>query len=364
MSADPPPPSSGAGRRAAADLPPDAHAELARTALARARDARAEQDAGARLAHLDRAREHALASGDAALLATACWRLAKGHYDAGEVASALDALDPLLTRILERDNFFSAKRPLTPFSHYPAGLSALEALSRAFTDRYGYTDARLLALWDAAVATRAEGHDPYLTARARIERAWLHACTGQHDAIAPELERYARMAPADFGQGPTRHPRAADAPSSLIWVTLDLARAALWCATWRQDDRAAWYAREALEDAAEEAQLPRHADVWHLDAVLHAGQRFGWDTGDDPRHLGTLLNAKPLPPAHQLRLEALHQRLAGQDATAQAHAAAHAALEAHAGPEWAVQATALATDPTATARLTELCAQYGVYYQP
>lgn len=312
--------------------------------LAAAREDRAEQRIDQLLERLREAAREALElPSDHPLRQVTAWRLAKAEYDHGTPQAMIEALRP----ILDQDD---------PFEHYRAGLRAADPVTRHYWDHVGYGEPLILELWEAASRAWRRDGDPYLAAVGDLQRAWQFACRGEREALRDLVQHYGNLTPDTFGEGPHRHPRAPDAPTSVFHVQLDLARTALWSACWTRDDRLAWEAGELAEDAAEGAGLERLEEVWYLDPVLRASITFGDTVAPDTQAawLGQLSRlSEPRRTVHLGLAHGLLARRAGEQ-TAKQHFldAAHAAGQATIGPEWLADALAEAwrTDPEESLR--------------
>jgi hypothetical protein len=238
-------------------------ADLVDKGLQRALEHRAADEGQACLAALEEAHAASLRANEAGRLAKAAWRLAKGHHDFGHPAGMLDALVPLL----DGEN---------PFEHYPAGLQAVGPISQRVWDELGYGRPEVLALWDAWSREYQRRGDPYFAAHGQVQKAWQYACHGDIDELARLNTVYAATRPERFGSGTHKHPRAPDTPHSVFWVQMDLARTMLRAGIWSNNDRYAWDAYEAYEDAFEEAETGRDGEFWFLEPVVQAATRFGW----------------------------------------------------------------------------------------
>lgn len=305
------------------------------TALEAARTARLDGDATARLAALEDALAAAVELGESERLATLCWRLAKARSDEGRVDALIDALEPLLSGDLRARGVWGVNQAVGPFDLYPQAVRAWPGIARTVQDHLGYADARLDALWAAWLAAVDERGDPFHHRWGQVQRAWAWTCTGRHADVAALAERLTRTRPDALRGATTAHPRAISPEQSLGWLQLDVHRTLLRGATWAGDAAAARLAHEELEDLAELLSLDRSRDPWWLDAVVRAAHRFGWE--DVVRHHGRAHAATARHPdlttAFQARVDAF---VAGTpDAAAQA---AVALAEAHAGPEWVVEA--------------------------
>lgn len=297
--------------------------------LARAREARAAGSTTDVLRNLEEARglAHTLEE-DHPLRQVTSWRLAKAEFDFGSARRMLDALQD----VLALDD---------PFAHYPGGLLAVDRLARRFWDEVGYGEPLILHLWDAAARAWERQGDAYLAAGAKVQQAWELACRGDKTGLRELLVRVGNLTPNNFGDGPHRHPRAPDAPSSVYWVQLDLGRTVLWASCWMRDDRLAWEAHEVFEDAAEGAAIERGDEVWYLDPALRAALTFGWPHRQHLRAWVPALERVKEPTRRAVHLglaRGLLTREEGDRPMARAHfiAASQAAEEGRAGPEWVV----------------------------
>lgn len=324
--------------------------------LAAAREARAAERPDEVLAHIrEAAREAQALPSDHPLRQITAWRLAKAEHDLGTPHGALEALRP----ILDQDD---------PFEHYRAGLQAADPLTRRFWDAEGYGEPLILKLWEAASRVWRRDGDPYLAAVGDLQRAWQFACRGERGALHQLVRRYGDLTPRTFGEGPRRHPRALDAPTSVFHVQLDLARTALWCACWTRDERLAWEAGELAEDAAEGAGLDRTKDVWFLDPTVRAALTFG--VRPPPEHVEAWIEglerlSEPRRSVHLGLAEGVRARAAGDPSAADRFLdAARAAEGAAIGPEWLadawVEAWRTRPDPSLRERALDVVRRYEV----
>lgn len=316
--------------------------EIARIGLEGARDARRRDDLPLAVAQLEAALAAAIELGDASLLATVCWRLAKARYDADDTAHMVASLAPLMGGELEERGVWGVKRTVGPFDLYAPSLRALEPLARRHWDTEGYGLPLLAELWGAWSEAQAAAGEPFLAAWGDVQRAWQWACSGHREALEATVQRVVRLSPDHFQAGTHRHPAAPDGPASAPWLELDVARTALRSATWGGRERDALDAMDIMEDAAETAELRREADPWFLDAAVHAADRFGWDAVAE-RYIAAWaerITHTDVPATHQQLASGLLARRAGRQPDA-AHAylrAADLAREQRRGPEWVVSA--------------------------
>lgn len=235
--------------------------DRAHAALDAASQARERGDVHACLEALGRAWDEAEGTSQDTLKARIAWRRSKAAFDVGEVDVMLDAVTPLL----EQGD---------PFAHHPTGRRALLPISTTWWDTRGYQDPRLPRLWQAWVASYEAEGDPWMAAQGRARLAWHHACAGDQDALDAVIEHVLQQDPRSFGQGPHRHPSAPDTPSSVWWAQLELARTGLWAAVWHGRRDRARDLLDAMEDAAEAAELVRTKDPWFLDPIMRAALAF------------------------------------------------------------------------------------------
>ena len=327
----------------------DGAIETIKAALGDARRCREQHDERGREAYLEAAQRLAVEHAHAELLTISSWRLAKARFDASR--SGIDrALEPLLAHQHEQRGLWGIKHRVTPFTHYPTGLAALARLTSAHRDREGYGSAILDHLWTEAIQLHEAQGEHYLAWRGRQVRAWKHACRGE---LAPLHELWLasqRLKPRDLRESPHRHPSAPDAPSSVFWIQQDLARTYLRALTWGDAsgslERNAWQVHEALEEAMEDTRTQRSADVWYLEATLHAAWRFGWTT-QQPALASSLRQMLDQVPSnsHRLRMTALLQHVGGESSNAAFAESAEYAKTEQPGPEWQVLALVGAGEP-------------------
>ncbi len=321
--------------------PERARADAA-TALERAAEARARGDEGARRALLDEAVGLATATGDPALLHGALWRLAKARHDAGDAGGALSAVAQLLEHGQSRTaGLVSVRAPSGPFDHYAAALRAWPLLARSAGDRSGYLNPALTVLWKAWVARQHALGAPFLAAWGEVAAAWVAAATGDVDAARALANRLSRARPAQYEGDEHVHPRAQTPLDRGAWLTLDAARTWLHAATWAEDAAQAQDARDLVLDTAEDLGERGRLDLWTLDAVLRAEERFGLrgDARDPVRH-AVIANEPGVPAAHAARARALiaRRRGAASEAAQEGREAIRLAALDGAGPEWIVEA--------------------------
>lgn len=296
----------------------EAVAQSIEALLARARGARAAHDVPGALAALREAQEASEALDVAhPLVARTAWRRAKAAFDVGATDEMLACLERVLT--LE-----------APFADHPQGLRAVEPIARRWWDERGYGDARIPALWQAFVAAWRDGGDPWLAASGEAQLAWEWACSGELERLRQRLVVLGGMGPRDFGDGPTKHPRAADAPSSVWFAQMDLARTALRAAVWARDEALAREAHEVYADALAEAELDEDADHWFLETAGRAERTFGWRGDLAERWLASAVRLEhPRARLHRALAEGVGN--GWPSALVQVLDAADAA-----GPEWGV----------------------------
>lgn len=325
-------------------------------ALVRSRDARGRGDGAACVAALDAAFVLAHEGEDHELAAAVGWRRLKARHDFASARDVVAALQPLL------------ELP-DPFAGHDAALRGVETILRRSWDELGYREPVLTALceaWSVAWAARGE---PYLAAYGHLQKSWQHACRGELDALRALFDRYARLTPASFGDGPHRHARAADTPSSLWFVQMDLAHTALRAGTWARDERLARDAYDGYADAIDDAELDPDGEIWFLDASMRAATAFGWPEVLD-RHQGPWQRSHGLehPRAawHRAAGQAVLALLDGRTddaSSAWVDAAGHARAGKH-GPEWIadalVEAYAIAPEAGLRAEAEALIGTYDV----
>jgi hypothetical protein len=240
----------------------DARARLdhAHRSLDLATAARQRGDGAACLQHLEQA--YQLAEGDAALVEKVAWRLSKAAFDFGTITQAFDALSPILA---------------APFAYSSGPRSAVPELCTRWWDECGYRDPRPYQLWRATVESwRADG-DPWMAAAATSRLAWGYACAGAWSDLDAVVEGTLQLDPRTFGEGPHKHPRAPDTPSSVWWAHIEVLRTALWATAWTPRPARAIDWLDAAADALAGASLPEDGDLWLLDASMRAAIANGLD---------------------------------------------------------------------------------------
>ena len=257
------------------------------------------------------------------------WRRSKLAHDLGHPVAALEALEPLLAGHAD------------PFEHYPSGLQACATLATAYWDQVGYGAGVLRRLWLRCSAAWEARGDPYLALHARVQLAWDYACAGDGATLRQELERFADLLPQALDGGPTRHPSAPDAASSVPWLQLDVARTALRAATWSSDTALAERAEDVFEEAAEDAGLQRDAAYWFLEPMALVRLRLG--RRDPDRYVEAWWRLAPKlqhPRAvfHRALAQAELDRHAGRDEAAARGflTASREAQRGRYGPEWVI----------------------------
>jgi len=247
------------------------------------------------------------------LRSVVAWRRAKAAYDAGESEEILDALAAVLSTA-------------DPFAAYPQGLAAVEPIARRCWDELGYGLDAVEALWEAYIGAQQERGDPWLAACGRSQLAWSWACEGRLDELWQLLVEIGGLGPRDFGDGPTRHPRATDAATSVFFAQMDVARSGLRAAVWGRDERLGREADEVYADALAEAGV--EPDYWYVECAARAALCFGWRS--------ELPSAWPGAAAALSHERAdLHRALAAAEVGGEWGALRHAVPAADAaGPEW------------------------------
>ena len=255
------------------------------------------------------------------------WRLAKVHHDRHRPAEALTAIEPLL----EAED---------PFAGYPHGVEAVGPMAVQAWHRLGYADRRIDRLWHHA--ERAHRSDPVRASQARLQRLWASACRGERETIAAELDAFVRLDHRIFLDGPSRHPRAVDAVTSVPWLQLDAARTALRAAIWCRDPIVAELAEDAFEDAATDADLDRSTEIWFLEPISLVRRRLARPDPDDYASAWFALAGRidyPRRAYHHRVALAEAARASDPDRSAARYAeAASVAREEDHGPEWVVDA--------------------------
>lgn len=338
-------------------------ADATHALLARAATARSDGDGAACVAHLTEAVQLLSQSDLRELLGKVCWRLAKAGYDFEQHDVMLDALAP----VLGSDD---------PFAHAPGSRRALPAIATRWWDARGYADDRLNRLWGAwARVHEAEG-DPWMAASGRAQQAWHRACAGDHAGLDELVEQYLALDPKRFGNGPHRHPDAPDTPSSVWWAQLELLRIALWSTVWSDRRERALDLLDALEDAAEAAELHRASEAWFLDPACRAAIAFDLHDVRDRYAEAWIASLSrldhPRAPFHLALARGLVAASRGDRSTALPHLedAVRLADEGRFGAEWSMDARRelakilAADEPERAARLrsegSDLGARFGI----
>jgi hypothetical protein len=259
---------------------------------------------------------------DHPLRAVVGWRRVKVAFDRGDMPALLQAMDAVTGE-------------LHPFDASSAALRGAEPVARRLWDAAGYGLPCMERMWVAYTKTWRDAGDPWMAACGETQLAWEWACSGRLDEVGQLLERTARLDPRSFGTGPSRHPLAADAPTSVWFAQMDHARVALQGAVWGCEEGLARVAAELYADALADAELNEDDDIWFLEGVGRAEVRFDW-----PRTVA--------PRWHKRAATASHPRVAFHGALAQAVLAptrdSLADLVGHFdaadayGPEWGVDA--------------------------
>jgi hypothetical protein len=297
------------------------HTDVATTIeamLSHARRARADDDLPACIRCLrDAAAASEALEPQHRLRSVVAWRRAKAAYDLGATDEMLDCL----AGVLALDE---------PFADYPQGLKAAEPLARRWWDERGYGHPLVQRLWEAFIDAWRRGGDPWLAACGEAQLAWDWACSGRIDELTALLVRRGGQGPREFGQGPTKHPRALDASTSVFWSQMDLSRTALRAAVWADDESLAREAAEVYADALAEADVAESDDYWFLETVGRAERRFGWRGDVAERWLAAA-------PALEHERAPLHRAIAEAEGRGRRSAALEALpLADAAGPEWGV----------------------------
>jgi len=297
---------------------PEDVATTIETLLVAARGARATASLPQCVQHLREAQAAASPlPDDHRLVAVVAWRRAKAAYDLGLTDEMLGCLE----RVLSLDH---------PFADYPQGLKAAEPLARRWWDERGYGHPLVARLWEAFVAAWREGGDPWMAASGEAQLAWDWACAGHLVPLQALLVRRGGQSPREFGNGPSKHPRAPDAPSSLWWAQMDIARIALRAAVWAGDEGLAREAHEVYADALAEAEVDESDDYWFLETAGRAERVFGWRGELAERWMAAA------PGLSHPRAE-LHQALATAVVQGWPGAVAEVLPQADAaGPEWGI----------------------------
>lgn len=305
--------------------------ERAHALLDQAAEARERRSHDRCLGALNEARDLLLDTPERALLGKVSWRLAKAAYDFGTPEQMLDAVTPLL-------------EAGEAFAHHGPGRRAMAPIAKRWWDTRGYADHRVARLWEAWSDSYRAEQDPWMEAMGQAQLAWHLACAGDQTELDAIIERYLAMDPRAFGAGPHRHPDAPDTPSSVWWAQLELLRTGLWAAAWSgRRDRARDLA-DAIEDAAESAELDRAADPWFLDPLIRVGLAFDLreilDTWYAPWEATLSASDTPRARFHLALGRSLELRRTGDHFAAweAAGGALEHALEQRFGPEWTVDA--------------------------
>ena len=325
--------------------------------LVTAREAREQMDGPRCIDALERALAVALERETGPRLTVISWRLSKAHFDFGAAAPTLECLAPLMERTDD------------PFADYPQGLRAVERIVRRYWDEVGYGSPLTMRVLEAARSTWENRSEPVLAARMTVQAAWQHACRGDATRLEQLLTSFDVLRPRDFRDGTHRHPDAPDAPSSVWWLQLDLARTVLRSATWTAHPHLAWRAFQSLEDAAEEAEVDRSSAFWFLEPAVHAGLDHAWRETDAyvaPYERALQHLEGPRAPYHRCLGEGVLAAHRGRNTTAATalEQAAHLARKGALGPEWELEALrrlAIVThDPSVNERVCSLAECYAV----
>ena len=207
------------------------------------------------------------------------WRAAKLAHDLDDPETALAVLAPLL--LDEAD----------PFEHYPNGLDACVPLAQRMWRHHGYGRPEVRRLLERCSSSHAARGDRYLHHHLQNHLAWDLACAGDLGALATHLKELWNLQPRDLQDGPTRHPRAPDAATSVPWLQLDAARTALRAGTWAGDAELVELAEDAFEEAADDAGLERSAEYWFLEPIAMARLRL--QRPDPDEYVGAWFSAAP-----------------------------------------------------------------------
>jgi hypothetical protein len=256
-----------------------------------------------------------------ALAARAAWKRARAAVDTSDAAVASGALDDLLACPATFDE--------------PYVLKALPAFVSWWWDRVGYVDDRPARLWSAFAEHALAHQDPWLASVAQAQRAWHLACVGDLERLDALVDQTLRLDPDTFGDGPSRHPEAPDAPSSVWWAQLCVLRPALWSAAWKSRQERAQELLDALVEVLDAIERPIDHDVWALDAAMRAAIAAGsddWVRGHRDAWVHKLRGLHhPRAPFHEalaigLTARENHERRAAFDRAA--------ALTEVVGPDW------------------------------
>ncbi len=193
-------------------------------------------------------------AGDHPLPVVVAWKRAKAEYDFGRPEQVVRHLDG----VVDRADLFDA---------WPPGVLGAEQVARAHQDTVGYGDPTVIALWERLSTFHRDHGDRYRSARAALELAWDAACRGL--PTTPFLQPLASLLPSDLKGGPSWHPDAADAASSLPWLTLDAAHTGLRAAIWSGDVHEIPHALDDLQHALDELPGQPGAYLWTALAEAH-----------------------------------------------------------------------------------------------
>ncbi len=244
------------------------------------------------------------------------WRHLKALFDLGR----LEDLEAQLERILELEE---------PFGQ-GSGLRAAEPIARGIWDRLGYGRPTVRRLWERYVAHFEAAGDPWMAACGRSQLLWDEACSGELHQVLAAVDTIACTTPEAFAGGASRHPRAADAASSLFYAQIEQARIASWASVWGRDEALARVALELYADALAEAEEPE--DYWFVEASARSEARFGW-TPDALERWAAAAASLDHPRAE------LHRALAGAELLPGSpldELAGRVGDADEAGPEWGV----------------------------
>jgi len=284
------------------------------------------------------------------------WRYAKAAHDAGDLSALSASIDNLLA---------------TDDTMADAGaIRAVSAISKRWWDTAGYRDDRPARLWLALSEHHRSAGDPWLAASAETQRTWHLACAGALDALDASVDDLLATDPRRFGAGPSRHPDAPDAPTSVWWAQLARLRTALWSAAWTGRPDRARDLLDALLDAADAAEVSIEADPWLIDPAMRAALTAGEGALIDRwASAWTATLSRRGEERAELHL-ALALGLTGEpdDAPLHLERAAAIAADRSLGPEWQVDALSRASerhpDPAAAqrtaARASALIERYGL----
>jgi hypothetical protein len=316
--------------------------------MAQARRARAGGDLdGADDALADAAIHAGSLDVDHPLRSVLAWRRVKAAFDRDDV----DAMIERLTTALEVPR---------PFLHHPTALDAAEPIARRWWDRRGYGHPAITKLWEAWTSAWREGSDPWMAASGEAQLAWEWACAGETEKLSTLIERSCRWTTRDFAGGPSRHPRAPDAGSSVYFAQMDHAQVALRAAAWAGDERLARAASELYADALAEAGVDEADDYWFLECVGRVERAFGWRASVVERWSAARLSH----PRAKLHLGLRDGLLAADAPSRRAALLAVLADADEAGPEWGVDlrllAVAAGADPSLRDAAAEQVERFGL----